>query len=350
MNELHFGFVVGINSYPGLTDLQGPVADAAAFREWLVDPDHGGLPVENVYQVSGTPAGVQVRAGDARPTRSDIVSALYDVNEQVRQAIGDDPERYERSRLYVFLAGHGIAPGKGAALLPANARRGLFGENLEVGRFRDWYEDCGLVRELVVFCDFCRNRIALAEAGPLGFTRCGSSRGQVETFVGYAAAYDRVAYEEHEETIPADQRRGYFSRALLEALSGAGAGGAEITSDTVASYVRQRVHEQTADRVPAQEARFPNDLRAPLRFGAAVPVGQPVRQVVIEPPAGKTGPIRLLDHQHRPVTGLQPGQGGWVVTLPDGLYAVVDDGSGRGDGFAGGGLFKVLGEDRHVRL
>jgi hypothetical protein len=39
-----------------------------------------------------------------------------------------------------------------------------------------------------------------------------------------------------------------------------------------------------------------------------------------------------------------------VVTVPDGLYAVVDDGSGRGDGFAGGGLFKVLGEDRRVWL
>jgi hypothetical protein len=348
VNDLHFGFVVGINKYPGISDLNGPVADARAFREWLLDPAGGATPEENVHLVAGEANGeVRVQVGAARPTRSDLVSALFDTNEQIKQAIGDDPDKFESSRLYVFLAGHGIAPGTGgAALLPANARRGLYGENLAIDNCRSWYEQCGVVRQLVIFCDFCRNRISLAEPGPLGFNRCTSSQGQVETFVGYAAAYDRPAYEEHEERVPADERRGYFSRALMEGLRGAGAQG-EVTSETVAAYVRQRVRDMTADRVPAQEARFPNDLRAPLRFGGGRRPSE--HPVTIEPPSGTSRPLRLVDHKLREIAVWRPGQGPWTLPLADGLYAVVPvdaTASRNGDET----LFKIVGEGRHVRL
>jgi hypothetical protein len=343
MNELHFAFVVGINHYPWISDLQGPARDAAAFRDWLLDPSGGGLPDQNVTYLA--PAD-----GEVRPTRSDLVSALFETNDKVSEAIGDDPEKFARSRLYLFMAGHGIAPSGGdAALLPANARRELFGENLEVMKCRTWYTECGIVGELVIFCDFCRNRINLAESGPLGFTRCATSKGKVESFTGYATAYDRPAYERFEQDVPADERRGYFSRALIEGLNGAGATGGDVTSETLEAYVRQRVRELTAGLVPEQDARFPQDLARPLRFGKprrAVPE----RTVTIEV-AGLRDPVRLLDHRHRPVASWAPATGGpWQVSVPDGLYAVVHAGSGRGDGFSGDGLFKVIGEDCHVRL
>ena len=349
-NDLHFGFVVGITNYPGISDLHGPGQDAAAFHAWLIDPAGGALPPGNVHVVSASSGETRTRA--ARPTRSDIVAELFDLNDKIRAAVGEDPEKFERSRLYVFLAGHGIAPGGGgAALLPANARRGLYGENLEIDKCRTWYVECGVVRELVVFCDFCRNRIGLAEAGPLGFTRCLSSRGQVETFIGFAAAYDRPAYEEHEEDIPPDERRGFFSRSLVEALTGAGAHGGPVTSDTVAAYVKQRVRELTDGLTPAQEARFPNDLSRPIAFGTGGRTVVPPRQVTIELPPSVTEPLQLLDHRHHPIGRWNPGQGPWTVHLEDGLYAVrPGPGAGRTAELAGGGLFKVVGDDRHVRL
>jgi hypothetical protein len=350
MNDLHFGFVVGINRYPGISDLQGPVRDAEAFRGWLLDPAGGGLPEQNVTFVEPLPEGAVVRVGDARPTRSDLVSALFDTNDNLGKAIGDDPDKHARSRLYLFMAGHGIAPSGGdAALLPANARRGLFGENLEVAKCRNWYTECGVVAELVIFCDFCRNRINLAESGPLGFTRCASAKGKVETFTGYATAYDRPAYEQVEEEVPADKRRGFFSRALIEGLNGAGAGDGDVTSATLEAYVRQRVRDLTAGLTPQQEARFPQDLGAPLRFGGARPA-VPWRTVVFDL-SRMRGPLRLLDHRHRPVAEWAPGSPPqWVVSLPDGLYAVVHKDTGRGDDLPDEGLFKVIGEGRHVRL
>jgi len=349
MNELHFGFVVGINHYPGISDLQGPVQDAAAFRAWLLDPAGGGLPEQNVTYVEPSPGGDSVQVGDARPTRSDLVSALFDTNDHATAAVGDDPEKFARSRLYLFMAGHGIAPSGGdAALLPANARRGLFGENLEVTKCRNWYTECGVVGELVIFCDFCRNRINLAESGPLGFTKCASSKGKVETFTGYATAYDRPAYEQVEENVPADERRGFFSRALIEGLNGAGAAG-EVTSATLEAYVRQRVRKLTANLVPQQEARFPQDLGAPLRFGSAHPV-VPQRTVTIDMTALRD-PVRLIDHRHHAIASWQPGNAKqWQVSVPDGLYGVVHASTGRGDGLTADGLFKVIGEDRYVRL
>jgi hypothetical protein len=332
MNDLHFAFVVGINHYPWISDLQGPVRDAAAFRSWLLDPDGGGLPAANVTYLESSDRG--------RPTRSDLVTAMFETNDKVTAAIGDDPSRFASSRLYLFMAGHGIAPSGGdAALLPANARRELFGENLEVLKCRNWYTECGLVGELVIFCDFCRNRINLAESGPLGFTRCASSKGKVETFTGYATAYDRPAYERFEEDVHADERRGYFSRALIEGLNGAGAANGEVTSETLEAYVRQRVRELTAGLVPEQDARFPQDLGRPLRFGTARPV-VPHRTVVIDP-GSSHGPLTLLDHRHAEVGSWTSGP--WQVSLPDGLYSVA-----RGNEDLA--LFKVIGEDRHVAV
>lgn len=334
MNELHFAFVAGIDHYPWISDLQGPSRDAAAFRDWLVAPEGGGLPEGNVTFLQSSEG--------AKPTRSDLVTALFETNDQVTEAIGDDPEKFKASRLYLFMAGHGIAPSGGdAALLPANARRELFGENLEVLKCRNWYTECGLVGELVIFCDFCRNRINLAESGPLGFTRCASSKGKVETFTGYATAYDRPAYEQFEDQVPPDERRGFFSTALLEGLNGAGAVNGEVTSETLEAYVRQRVRELTAGLVPEQDARFPQDLGRPLRFGSGKPV-IPHRTVTISVDEAHD-PLTLLDYKHEPIASWTPESTPWQVSVPDGLYAVAQGNEELG-------LFKVIGQDRHVAL
>src|ERR1700677_3475377 len=47
-NPEDWAVIVAIQWYPGLSGkhLGGPLADAAAFEEWLVDPSGGGLPVD----------------------------------------------------------------------------------------------------------------------------------------------------------------------------------------------------------------------------------------------------------------------------------------------------------------
>jgi hypothetical protein len=48
VNEHHYAVVVGINRYPGLSDLRGARADAGAFADWLERPDGGAVPPANV--------------------------------------------------------------------------------------------------------------------------------------------------------------------------------------------------------------------------------------------------------------------------------------------------------------
>ena len=39
-----YAVVVGINHYPGLSDLKGAENDARAFQDWLVRKDGGNIP------------------------------------------------------------------------------------------------------------------------------------------------------------------------------------------------------------------------------------------------------------------------------------------------------------------
>src|SRR5215472_8538461 len=70
VNENHYAVVVGINRYPGISDLAGPVNDAAAFYGWLVDDTAGGLPPENAWLVEASAAEVHLlEPYDAEPKR-----------------------------------------------------------------------------------------------------------------------------------------------------------------------------------------------------------------------------------------------------------------------------------------
>src|SRR3989337_3461357 len=110
LNDLHYAVVVGINRYPGIGDLSGARADAEALGEWLRDPDGGGLPASNVKTVSVTETEEAGFAGarGARPTRDEIDYALQDVRDAVRTKLGADQQLWEKTRLSLYVAGHGF--------------------------------------------------------------------------------------------------------------------------------------------------------------------------------------------------------------------------------------------------
>jgi hypothetical protein len=77
VNNLHFGVVVGINRYPGISNLQHARAGAELFRDWLVDPNGGALPPGNVQLVAATAKDeVEFRTAElAHPERAEIDAA-----------------------------------------------------------------------------------------------------------------------------------------------------------------------------------------------------------------------------------------------------------------------------------
>jgi len=47
-NPEDYAIVVGINYYPALRKLKAAEKDATLFAEWLMSPEGGGLPPDNV--------------------------------------------------------------------------------------------------------------------------------------------------------------------------------------------------------------------------------------------------------------------------------------------------------------
>jgi Caspase domain len=179
VNEHHYAVVLGINRYPGISDLAGPVNDASAFHRWVLDPKGGGLAEKNAWLVEASPAGLVFNEPyEAEPKRWQIDRALEVAIAKARTDIGDDPDRWDRSRFYLFLAGHGIAPaGSDSALLTAEARRDAFGSNFDVRLHVDWMRRCADFREVVVFADCCRNRVNnVRRDDPAGRVRHGARR------------------------------------------------------------------------------------------------------------------------------------------------------------------------------
>ena len=98
--------VVGINSYPGLSDLQGPVDDAERFAAWLINTPGVDVPKTNVSKLLTNvfhPPGPESYV-DARPTASDFLGYFTRVLERQVESNQGQPGR----RLYLYLSGHGF--------------------------------------------------------------------------------------------------------------------------------------------------------------------------------------------------------------------------------------------------
>lgn len=352
MNEYHYAICVGINRYPGISDLSGPINDATVFRDWAVRPTGGGVSPANARLIVVDPARPPARKPyDAEPKLWQMTQALEETADKAGADIGDDPMRWDQSRLYIFLAGHGVAPaGSDGALLSADAHRGAFGANFDIRSHVDWLRNCAPFREVVILADCCRNRFANATAAGIYLDSCPVPRAETHITVGYATALGDPAYEQNDDAIPADDRRGFFTTALMEALdgdSGAADAAGDVTVASLSGWLRKRVEALTRGRpVPQRVEMNTPSVPIVLRRG----VSRPRHRVVIRFPAEAADPVRLTDSDFVSIGTWNPGDGDWPVNLSDGLYQVVLDGAASGLSFRNEGFFRVTGEGRDVAL
>lgn len=345
-NDRHYAVVVGIDKYPKIDPLNGPVNDAKNFRDWLVDAAGGGLDPDNVRLVISDPA-----VADARPVQDEIDDALLEINDRARQAIGDSNEAFLRSRLILYVAGHGIMPSDGdGALLLANARSGAYSRNIELRAYADWYKKAGLFAQVIIYADCCRNFWAAARGTPPTMDDPARPNGDVAYLIWYATGVGRYSYEDTDPSIPPDQRRGYFTTALLDGLRGGAVAGADgaITARALLGYVSDRV----AKAVTASNKRYPQKVSPVGTLEDVVLASTTVPRhahVTIRFPDGFTGAVELEqpDGSREPY---DPAAGPWQLDLPPGRYGVVLAGTEDGSAFAGEGLFRVTGDDRDVTL
>jgi hypothetical protein len=356
-NDLHYAVVVGINRYPGVRDLKYARRDAHGFKKWLLAQDGGRLPARNVHSIVARPRDERGfrNARQAWPTARWVNDALEDINIAVRKHVGEDPRRFERTRLYLYASGHGIAPanGSGAVLMAdADLGRDALGYNIELSLYQRWYVECGFFREIVIFADCCRDRAFTTPGMGPPWAVCQNPYGPTRFALGFATTFATSAFEPR-DVANLDEARGYYTNALQDGLGGGAADSAgQVDSTNLATYVRLSVQTLTAEKRFGQRPTMLADPGDPVLFrppgGPAL--SRPQRKVTITFPNGYTGRVSLLRGQEETGMTWAAGRGPWQLQLEEALYAVVPRRRADTAAFKDGGLFQVLAKDSGVQL
>lgn len=340
-----FAVVVGVEKYDAsIGSLQGSERDARSFYEWLIDPKGGDVPKENITLIvsSKWPAG-------GMPTTDTVDEPFVGLRRKAR----DNGGRLGR-RLYIFFAGHGIAPNGNpdeAAILMANAQPDvpyhipgrLYANALLVE---------GMVDEIVLFMDCCRDNYSRAEVRSLPWMLSpNSSAGKTKHFYGFATRWGQKSRERQildgRVVEQGGEFRGVFTTAVLEALQGRvrDASGA-VTGELLVSHVHNRLPELLAGEF--ERPQFAHD--AGIVFcappapdnGAAVAAPAATTRVEIAFSPQVVGPVQIMAHR-KPSIDIDHTAGRVELDLERGMYVLLDQGAARPHAFE-----VLVAERQHV--
>lgn len=352
-NERHFAVVVGINKYPGISNLKYAVNDSNAFRDWLLDPKGGNLPEENIHLLS-IPDEDQddpLERATARPDRKPIIEAILAVMKQAEAAIQADPNHWQNCRFYFFGSGHGFTPhAREAALLMANSGPDMYGENIGTTKLSDLLEKRQPFSEVFVFADCCRQRVENAPVGGFPFSDTPKNNGTVKVFGASATRYGALAFESGDP----DLGLSYFTLAVLEGLNGKGLkkGETHISSVHLEDFVNMRLRKLTEDKEPPQIPDISNNRADPFLITTIDPSTLDEDRFRLKFPEGFSEKVRLLDGKFNPLPEYgdhDPSSGEWLVDLKFGLYKLVRASDETDLPFDQVGIFQVTsGKGEHV--
>jgi hypothetical protein len=217
LNSGDWAIIAGVNYYPGITNLVGPVRDAAEFRLWALG--RGFVPDDQAITLPSSPAPPGTRAA-AKPTILDV-SAAFEV---LTDAADKKRNRQLGRRLYIFLSGHGVAPMltatpdyQEASLLAANCNKDSLYWNVGGRAYAEWFRARGIFEQVILFADCCRDlednvspAILELPPWPIGRAPAGRQFYALPTMLG-SRAYER-------EFGKPPVVRGIFSYVVVEAL------------------------------------------------------------------------------------------------------------------------------------
>ncbi|MDR3636401.1 MAG: caspase family protein [Isosphaeraceae bacterium] len=245
-----FAVIIGVQAYPGLTNLEGPENDARAFRDWVVSPEGGNVPDGrrgqnfqpgwngNVRMILSSDYPVVNAPNDARPICADVQAAFNDLYDLAEANAKAGQGTVAGRRLYIYMAGHGIEPQLNhTALLMANAKERRFGFHILGKDYADFFYSAGFFAEILLFMDCCRDYFPMVPLTPVPFdTRSDhAAPDHVHYLYGFATKWKRRSRER-----PINgQTRGVFTTALLEGLRGGASDGNRITAASLRSYLNE---------------------------------------------------------------------------------------------------------------
>lgn len=342
--DLHYGVSVGINKYPGVSDLHLAKGDAIEFDKWLCQ---AGVPESNRKLITVDDAALpeKLTPRNARPTDREIWYALSDQMEKVQKHVDDNPGDWPETRLYFYFSGHGLAPdGLDTSGLTANFEPDYYRFSVSMMELKASLATSQHFAEVVIIADCCRNDPPLgAQTGGPPWIRKPHHKGIDVMFAEYyATGYGDFAREPQANR---DTERGYFTRAILDGLKGdpLAKDGEVITTQSLGDFARQRVIDVTGEKqkpAPYQGADFV--LAEQI---ATTPARD--RSVRVTFPAEAIGKVTLRDWKFQELAVHLVTAPDLVVSLPPDLYQFTADGLSLEKG-----LFSVHAGDgeQHVSL
>lgn len=323
--------VVGIKTYPGLSNLDGPENDARDFYDWLVSPTGGDVPVAQVRLIL-SPDPPPSTPTDAVPTTQQI-EAAFDYLDDI--ANRDENNGRVGRRLYLYFSGHGFAPDfEQAALLMANATQKRTGLHLLGKPYADWFFRSGYFREVVLFMDCCQEKYSKTVPRPIHFNEITDFAAIEEgkRFYGFGTKWSRLAQERMMED---GKVHGVFTTALLKALRGAAAdNNRNITANSLADWLYNNMRKLLSeDALKNDEISKDPDLqyeKNPLKtFVFATVAAIPRFKVTVHVPAASAAKtLRVLGDKLAVVASVVAASPVTELSLQPGLYLaeiVADD-------------------------
>jgi hypothetical protein len=351
--------LVGLSTYTGLeTNLKGPANDVEDFYEWLTTPPAkggGGVHAKNVTKiVSADFPGPFASVDAAQPTVREVQRAFTKINSiSLANEKAGNGRRVGR-RLYLYFAGHGIAPSSSlddvadeAALLMADAEPGRFGEHIAGRRWARWFHRAALFDELVLLMDCCRDVNTNIPAVPphLDDALDAKRMKKVRLFLGFGTKWASKSRERPMAEFKGKDR-GVFTVTLMKGLRGAAADpSGDVTSASLKSYLINSMKDNFApeDLLNPDIEKEP-DVDVPARDFTitTVPVPKfPVRVNLSPAVAGRQ--LELVDGALRRVDQTIATPPAWELKLTRGLYRVrVVGGNGANADIEAGSTGGVL--------
>lgn len=318
-----YALVIGIDDYPNFRSLAGAKNDAEAFRDWLLDIDHGGgLPEENHRLILSN-------LDPASPGFDEIDVKLL----ELWNIISQKPPS-ELRRFYFYFGGHGIGLGSdkvGLCLAKWSKVRRRWA--LAAEEYVSLIKESGKFEEVFFFLDCCRlpTRSASGFSPSIEWIRPAEDARQSRSFIAYATQFQDAAFEIEMGTLEEDEIKlvqGYFTTALLAGLRGGAArpeGGVALKDlkeylevETFSLANKDNVKQQ-----PVIRTEFPEQNN--VFFGSAVPE----KNVIINFVNGRVGPIRLEDPETNLIREGEVNSGPWDLTLYKGNHVLIDLSTGE---------------------
>jgi hypothetical protein len=318
-----YAVVAGINDYPAFTSLQGPVADAKEFRQWLLTEAY--VPHDQIALITSPSPPL----ADPTPTLVQVSGAF----EALANKAAYKASFHLGRRLYIFLSGHGILPTRSGApsfnetaLLMANAGPITLGNHLGGLSYAEWFRAPGVFDEVLLFVDCCRDLKDAVALMPPTMTPLDPQRAPGKSF--YAAA-TQLASPSFEKPLGTPTRvRGVFSYALMQALRSQSLCDANsmLTGKLLASQLFNTVPALQGGQDPyiAYQADPARDIDIVKRANATLP-----SLCITFTDLTLTGQTAQLIGQHYPDPDVirTVGDVPWCLKLNAGLYSVKVPGS-----------------------